>query len=350
MSEHFIKAIEIENFKCFKNFKAEGFLRVNLIGGKNNVGKTAFLESCYIISNYASRLLNNNKFTRNFGASRIDKEWQFFEIIKTLITIQENRESVEFYTAWIKSETKLPTYKEAMFILNDRFKITLDEDSILPEYKYNNWSYYGNNNKISSFHENKYFHTIYQKNNPPLIINTNFITPCNSDNFSLKDMIDTLKLDDKHGLIIKILDKTFGITDIDIIKNRVMLKQDGKYYNLNEYGDGIKHFISIVLALSVNEGNVIYLDEVENGIHYTLFDDLWEVILEISKELNVQVFTTTHSKECIKSFSRVAQNLQESEVTFTQLKRMEDDSIKAGVYESDVFFNAIEQEHEVRGW
>jgi len=46
--EHFIKNIEIKNFKCFENFKAEGFGRVNLIGGKNNVGKTAFMEACSI--------------------------------------------------------------------------------------------------------------------------------------------------------------------------------------------------------------------------------------------------------------------------------------------------------------
>ena len=46
--EHFIKNIEIKNFKCFEDFKAEGFGRVNLIGGKNNVGKTAFMEACYM--------------------------------------------------------------------------------------------------------------------------------------------------------------------------------------------------------------------------------------------------------------------------------------------------------------
>ena len=50
MSEHFIREIEIKNFKCFDNFKAEGFGRVNLIGGKNNVGKTAFMEALFVAS------------------------------------------------------------------------------------------------------------------------------------------------------------------------------------------------------------------------------------------------------------------------------------------------------------
>ncbi len=47
MDEH-LKEIEIKDFKCFKDFKANGFKRVNLIGGKNNVGKTAFMEAYYL--------------------------------------------------------------------------------------------------------------------------------------------------------------------------------------------------------------------------------------------------------------------------------------------------------------
>ncbi len=48
MDGHFLTDIEIKQFKCFTDFKAAGFKRVNLIGGKNNVGKTAFMEACYI--------------------------------------------------------------------------------------------------------------------------------------------------------------------------------------------------------------------------------------------------------------------------------------------------------------
>lgn len=48
MSEHFLTDIEITQFKCFSDFKATGFKRVNLIGGKNNVGKTALMEACFI--------------------------------------------------------------------------------------------------------------------------------------------------------------------------------------------------------------------------------------------------------------------------------------------------------------
>ena len=48
MTKHFIKNIEIKDFKCFDKFKTEGFKRVNLISGKNNVGKTALMEAIWI--------------------------------------------------------------------------------------------------------------------------------------------------------------------------------------------------------------------------------------------------------------------------------------------------------------
>ncbi len=86
--EHFIKNIEIKNFKLFKDFKAKGFGRVNLIGGKNNVGKSAFMEACFIIDNFNSFYLNNHK--------EIDgmRERLYFEIIKSLIVIQMKTKNI----------------------------------------------------------------------------------------------------------------------------------------------------------------------------------------------------------------------------------------------------------------
>nr|MBL0687766.1 AAA family ATPase [Sulfurospirillum sp.] len=40
-----ISFIEIEKFRSFDNLRVSGFKRVNLIGGKNNIGKTSLLEA-----------------------------------------------------------------------------------------------------------------------------------------------------------------------------------------------------------------------------------------------------------------------------------------------------------------
>ena len=50
MENHFIKNVEFENFKCFKELKVKELKRVNLIGGKNNIGKTSFMEGLEMIA------------------------------------------------------------------------------------------------------------------------------------------------------------------------------------------------------------------------------------------------------------------------------------------------------------
>ena len=45
-----INSFQIQNFKCFKDFKTEGFERINLIGGKNNSGKSCLLEGIQCIN------------------------------------------------------------------------------------------------------------------------------------------------------------------------------------------------------------------------------------------------------------------------------------------------------------
>jgi recombinational DNA repair ATPase RecF len=66
MSKHYVKNIDIIKFKCFENFSSSGFSRVNLISGKNNVGKTAFMEAVYVnvhaetIETFATSLANIN--------------------------------------------------------------------------------------------------------------------------------------------------------------------------------------------------------------------------------------------------------------------------------------------------
>jgi AAA15 family ATPase/GTPase len=45
-----IEDIEINNFRCFDRLKVSGCKRINLISGKNNIGKTALLEAIFLSS------------------------------------------------------------------------------------------------------------------------------------------------------------------------------------------------------------------------------------------------------------------------------------------------------------
>ncbi len=58
-----IPSFEIKNYRLFKHLTIEKLGRVNLITGKNNVGKTALLEALRIYTNYRFIEIFNKIFT-----------------------------------------------------------------------------------------------------------------------------------------------------------------------------------------------------------------------------------------------------------------------------------------------
>lgn len=341
MDEHLLENIIIKDFKCFKGFQAEGFKRVNLIGGKNNVGKTAFMEASFLVSNY-SQILKNLK-------TPINRELLYFEIIKLLLSIEQNRNSKDFLLEWLKEEFNFNNYNFEIEIVED-VRLNCEDNFLSPDefQKHNYWNH--GKIDISSFRKNINYNKIYKKNHPPLLYNDTFISTQNNNNETIKNMVDDSKLLSKYDYINKLMNEIFDIEKIDVIKNKVMLQQGGKFFELKEFGDGLKQFFTIILVLLTNKEKIIFIDEIENGVHYTLLGKLWEIILSVSKEQNVQVFATTHSKEMIESFARVSKKLEDKEVSFIELGRDKENQIQANVLDFDKFQKEIEMGNGIRGW
>ena len=64
-------------------------------------------------------------------------------------------------------------------------------------------------------------------------------------------------------------------------------------------GDGVGRLFSIALAFHQAREGIILIDEVENGLHHSVLKDVWKNLNWLSQEFNVQVFATTHSYECM---------------------------------------------------
>ena len=45
----------------------------------------------------------------------------------------------------------------------------------------------------------------------------------------------------------------------------------------------------------------IFIDEIENGIHHSVQCKVWQAIGQVARELDIQVFATTHSLEMIRA-------------------------------------------------
>jgi energy-coupling factor transporter ATP-binding protein EcfA2 len=90
---------------------------------------------------------------------------------------------------------------------------------------------------------------------------------------------------------------------------------------LKSLGDGMVRIFTIALALATARNGIVLLDEVENGIHYTVQPDLWRLIFSMAKELNLQVFATSHSWDCIEAFQRVSSDDDLAEGVLVRLDR-----------------------------
>ena len=101
------------------------------------------------------------------------------------------------------------------------------------------------------------------------------------------------------------------VVSIDYEKQRVRVpyvtlkNRDGRF-PLNVMGDGMNRILSLVLGVVNSADGVCLIDEVENGIYYRRQPELWKMIGMLAERLNVQVFATTHSLDCIRSFADMA--------------------------------------------
>jgi len=63
-------------------------------------------------------------------------------------------------------------------------------------------------------------------------------------------------------------------------------------------GGGVRLFHALIAMRTANTG-AIFLDEVEIGLHHSALPDLWRCIRRLGTALDVQVFASTHSSECL---------------------------------------------------
>lgn len=320
MNEHFLTDIEIKQFKCFTDFKASGFKRVNLIGGKNNIGKTALMEAIYINVyseniNKLNTVICNIKFMRD-SLNILDEYRQ-----------HKKRTELELFDS-------TPCYVSGSNIHKIDFK-RIEADAVKTYcYKIN-----GIEKKING----NDFNLI------PTYTSIIFI-----DNFGLSDfeLIDVYKVvqrfDKEEELNRHIREFDDSIENFKVIGDKPQCKTNGIYRDITEFGDGLKHYISIICALYTCKKSYLFIDEIDNGIYYEHFDRLWEIILTLSKETNCQVFATTHSKEMLESFARVAKKLDEQDISFTTLFKNKNGDIKAITRDYEMILGSIEDEREVR--
>ena len=79
------------------------------------------------------------------------------------------------------------------------------------------------------------------------------------------------------------------------------LATSGKRYPIQAFGGGMVRLLRLYLSVFTSQNSVVLIDEIENGLHYTVLHDMWRKVRSWSERWNVQIFATTHSRECIQA-------------------------------------------------
>ncbi|MGK7938600.1 MAG: ATP/GTP-binding protein [Crocosphaera sp.] len=382
-----IKDIEIENFRCFEFTKIEGFERVNLIGGKNNSGKTALLEAITINqSPEPDTILLLTKIRDNtlyYSQSYPEKIWNslFFKnqtSNKAVIIINGNSENLQKLTLsvslFLQSSDTIKVLNES-FTSNDFF-----ED---PDYIYK-LSVELTSNKFKQY---KLFMKSTNEGiklggcNIQILGYDRYKIPVNNEtrfrqfinkyrfNFTAQYIAASLKLTQKEVIkeysnaelenrghyLLEILKKIDPrIEDIKIFSIRdpiLYLKRENEnFLPISMFGDAINRVTEIIVRVLNNQSSIVLIDEIENGIHYTNHRDFWKALFELSKELDVQIFATTHSLEMIQAFRDIGLNYYaDSGAYFEMATNPRNNKIVGIKHELEMLDYALKRSEGVRG-
>ncbi len=326
-----IDTLKIWNYRSLERLELNSLLKVNLITGKNNTGKSTILEA---LASYAAmgdlRVLFELLEERGEVYKQNEIENNPIEYnIKTFSSLFTNRDEKGKIEIRVKEKDeslfspeekalslRIVKYREEKISGansdSQRKKIILEngnDDNIL-DYLMGLEIKNGGGSYILPLYEEKINRFGFKGFGEPR--NFQFIRPRGLETKINLSLWNNIVLTYKEKFVIEAL----RIIEPEI--DKITFKEDGATYRkpfikllndpilipLQSMGDGINRILTIILAMVNSDNGYLLIDEFENGLHYSVQERLWEIIFSLSEKLNVQVFATTHSEDCISGFEK----------------------------------------------
>ena len=106
--------------------------------------------------------------------------------------------------------------------------------------------------------------------------------------------------------------------------------------------------LSLAIHLVSAKGGTLLVDEIDDGLHFRVMRSLWGFLITEARRLDVQVFATTHSADCVSALGWV-HRLGDDPLDDVSALRVDPDRKIAAHYSADELDTAVEGTIEVRG-
>jgi len=368
-----LRDLTIQNYRCFKDFHIDDLARVNLIVGQNNSGKTTFLEAIYLLVHQQNIQAVFDVLSSRGELSKIQTQlasgravnrskYQFEHIfyghqLTPDLSIYIHSQKEELLSLKIQAN---PTNQQVLIPVAEELETSFLAGELIVCYNQNATV------KISLLRDGSIVDLVSSKLTEK---NNNYLSLVGSsqDNFNLlkttaiafNDMAvfwDAITLTPKEESVVAALQilepdvERISFTSNPTTDSGILIKIRGQNHPvpLGSMGDGMGRILSIAMAAVSSENGFLWVDEIDTGLYYQTQTDMWRLIFETAQRLNVQVFATTHSWDCIAAFQEALEQSEDSSVgkLFRLSRRGED--IRAVEYTPDELSVAVRQSIEVR--
>ncbi|WP_035987248.1 AAA family ATPase [Leptolyngbya sp. KIOST-1] len=372
-----LREIKIENFRSFKSFELRNLGRLNLLVGTNNSGKTSVLEAIQLL---CSR--NNLEPLRDSMVSRGEYSWderkRYRELDVCHLFHGHQIEPGSEFSVLGTGESRLEklTAKVGLRPLRRLYEKTSDNGEqlkMLDDYVFEDspndfnvldltikWLY-GNEQDawerpLSS--DGKLTEDYIRRLRPigrakGLDTKTQFVTSSALTSERTIELFEQIVLTPEENLVQEALQviepRIERIASLGSERFRRSEARGGFVVNLSDgeqrvpigsMGDGIWRMLGLALSTVSSTSGVLFVDEIDTGLHFTAMSDMWKLIWETAKRLDVQVFATTHSSDCWTSLATIVDQdiLSEDGITIQRIER--DQSVSVAFSESEIVIAA----------
>ena len=346
-----LKSFEAIHYRGIDGLSLPKLSHANLITGANGVGKTALVEAIWLfMGRYNLELLWNPNVQRSTNPI-VDPVSDLSNKSLRLRGTDANgcyEWKVAFERAaemtWDTVVVTDSRHKIEQHPLIGRIRVWINDEELASELPYRHNTPKG----LVSYARSE--PTILSM--PPCMIEgTRWQLEVSGEYLKLySDMVREGQKDDVTNAVNFILP---NIKDIQILTDETggsylsVITDNGAQLPLKDIGGGVVRLLKLYLSFSAVRNGMVLIDEIENGIHYSVMRDLWDRVRDWMREWNVQFVATTHSAECIDAAMEAFAD-EPDDLSIHNLFENESGNIKAATFTGEALEGARNLNLEVR--